>query len=1358
MTIAPLDRSISISSSPEAYAGAQRLSELTEAPYVVLLGAPGMGKTVAFEQFAGSTGDTCVSAFRFRPKHLVGITTLFIDALDEIPLANALEIAQSLEDQTTVRWRVSCRAQDWNEGGKLSQAFGKGLAAHDLEPVVAHLQPLSDEEASTVLSTLGCQEPAALLSTLHTLRSTPFALSPLGLHFLLSVQSERLPSLTRFTLYESGARHFATEHNPFKSEDRQGFDLALDRALDHVGRIFLTLLLAGKHGLQRSSPVADTLLSVHDMGLAQADLTMVLDTALFLKKGEEFLPFHRSIQEFLAARYLARLVTGAAGEVRVHFNRAVALLVSNDGLPADGLKALYAWFACHLVNEGAAQHAQVLAQSDPETLLLHGDAATLPVVSRLSILQGVGKRDPYFRWTPEQWGPAQISTVGLVTPDLVPPVTHMLQAETSTHRLSMLLEALSVGPILEGAAEVCWSVALRQSDIQWCREQAIAAWLHNATPEVPEIWMRIDALCVTEEARRGHLRSVAQLFCAIPGEQLTVGELERVLGCLHRLIATPRLTDAPQDGRGVSAYAIRDIAWHVASHLWRPLILEVPKRWRLQAGVGSLEHSFASVVCIAALTSEEVSADEFARMLIATGLITGVDSTFKRAAEEWQVGRPTDEDVFRALLKVMDKDIADSGSFALGLRALGLKASEALVRLLLDTGEFIVRCGGDYVSRQIGIWTLTLGDSAPTWLTPLLRESPSAVAQAALEHVELHEKEEFERQAQQHESVEHWLMRQISHWKWQAPAVAAGELEQALYWGAEIYCGSRPLAGLRGSGTEGLQEVFGGQLAQSVLEGLLGVWTKGICQDDRGGSGAVIAASASMFLESGQNFFGEPVGRMLQVLSATISMRDWRLKERLEANCIARLSQTFIEDPAHFHQLALIRDASWGALMMKLRDHPSASALHAWAVKKSLEQPDTLKGVHLDSVLRLTELNVEPTELRPLLLDILRCRAYQHDNATEAIIGAEADSADRVRWAYFAVCMQPDQFSDNFLKALDGAKDEVIHRIIVDGYPNSGYWRTPGSTLAVSRLLLQFLFRRTPLREGHFDHVWYDTIKVLKAITLSSEPVAEETLLGLLEDARGTRWEDTLKHELELYRRDVRTRTQKLYSPTDLAKVLSSKGPINAQDLKALVSLVLEEIAAELQASPLNMWKLFWDNNQPKIENDCRDVLAGKLRDKLNVFGNIDVAPEAASSGGTRADVLISHGPFSVPIEAKRTSHSHLWYGHSGQLQTYTLSSSTEGQGIYVVFWFGEALPVTSSPAGVKHNSPNALKTALEDLLPPVLAVTTSVFVLDVSDAARAARLRKSEEFDAAKAAKPIRKPRKPKVAAKPPSRIKGAT
>lgn len=1348
MSIAPLDRLISISSAPEKYADAKRLSELADAPYVVLLGAPGMGKSVAFQHFASQAGALCVPAFRFRRKHLSDAITVFIDALDEVPVHSAIEIANSLEDNPEVRWRVSCREQDWNEGGKLSRAFTEMLAPLNVAPVVAQLQPLSEEEAIAVLTAFGCSAPEVLLSTVHTLRSTPFVMSPLGLKFLMNVRPERLPSLTRFELYESGARHFASEHNLAKAEDRQGSELPPDGILDHAGRVFLTLLLAGKHGVQRTSPAADTLLSIHDLGLGPADLTTVLDTALFLKNGDDFLPFHRSIQEFLAARYLARLVTGSLGEARLHFERALALLVSVDGLPADGLKALYAWFTCYLVKEGALQQAQRLVQQDPETMLLHGDAATLPVHSRITVLKEVGARDPFFRWTPERWGPAQICTVGLVTPDLAPLVKELLGTETSLHRLSMLLEALSVGPALVCTAEACWSVAIRLSAEHWCREQAVAAWLHNASPSVPDIWARIDTLCMAVETQRGQLRSVAQLFCSIPGEQLSVGDVERVLACLKRLNAAFLSQITPQDRRTECAYAVSDIARHVATGLWRTLILDAPKRWRQKAGVGSLEHQFVSVLAIAALSGEGVTAAEFAHMMVATGLITGADSAFKRAAAEWLAARSIVEDVLHALLAIMDREIADSGSLARGFLALGLKSSEALVRLVLSAEAFIASVGVAYVGRQIGIWTLVHGEQVPVWLISLLREARGAAAEAALQHLHLQVKEQSELQAQQPESVEQWLVNQIPKWQRQLKAVAAGELVEALYWGAAVYCGSRPIAKFNESGTEGLQETFGGPLAQAIQEGLAGLWSRETHEDD---SGVITAASASIYLVDRQCFSGKPVPRVLEVLSASLSMRNSLLKERLEASCIDQLNRSLIEDSTYLHQLAATWNTNWIALLYKLGERPARSAIHLWVVQTVLEQHEKLSGALLDGVLRMAELNVEPAEIIPLISNVLRHWSNQNGSTGGLITGSHVENRDRLRWAYFVVCLRPEEFSNDFVRALEAAEDLDIHQIIVDDYPRRGYWQTSASTLAVSRLLLQFLFKRTPLMQGHFDRMWPDTVKVLKAVSLSNEPSVETILLGLLADAKDTRWEGTLRHELELYRRDIRAKTQKFFSPTNLAKVLGGKGPINTQDLKALVLLVLDEIAEELQSSPLNLWQLFWDNNKPKIENVCRDVLAGKLRDKLSLFGSFEVAPEAASSGGTRADLLVSYGSFAVPIEAKRTNHSHLWYGHTGQLQTYTLLNSTGGHGIYVVFWFDGGLDMTSSPAGIKPKSPEALKAALEDMLPAPLAATTSVLVLDVSDASQAAKVRKNSEFDKAKAAKPSRRTRKLKDVAEPP-------
>lgn len=268
MSIAPLDRRITISSKPEHLADIKRLSDLADEPYVVLLGEPGLGKTEAFKHFAAACGLQCEEACLLDPTDLASDGTYFIDAIDEISIDEARGIAQSLRRAKGCRWRVSCRAEDWNSGGALSKAFGSGLAAAGVEPVVAQLQPLDEEEAIAVLTAIGHQSPPTVISTLQALNSPPFVMTPLGLRFLMTVKPEQLSEITRYQLYTSGTTHLAQEHNEARAE----LATAPSRhtILDTAGRIFLTLLTTGKHGVQRSGMGSSNTLDLAEIGLDSA--------------------------------------------------------------------------------------------------------------------------------------------------------------------------------------------------------------------------------------------------------------------------------------------------------------------------------------------------------------------------------------------------------------------------------------------------------------------------------------------------------------------------------------------------------------------------------------------------------------------------------------------------------------------------------------------------------------------------------------------------------------------------------------------------------------------------------------------------------------------------------------------------------------------------------------------------------------------------------------------------------------------------------------------------------------------------------------------------------------------------------
>lgn len=1358
MNIAPLDRRVAARSIGNQPAEVKRLSDLASEQYVVLLGEPGLGKTEAFKHFSTASGFECNEACLLDLDGLEANGTYFIDAIDEVSVEDAHQIAKALKRATGCRWRISCRAEDWNSGGRLSKVFGSQLAAAGSEPVIAQLQPLDEEEAIAVLEAFEHPHPATVISTLQTLMSTPFVMTPLGLRFLMTVPPEKLPAITRYQLYSSGVDHLAREHNQAKAEISAA--PALQVVLDMAGRIFLTLLMAGKHGIKRMAQDNSTSLDLAEIDIDAALASVVLDTALFTKKGDDFIPLHRSIQEFLAARYLARLVADGLGRARLHIERATALIVAADGLPSEGLRPLYAWFICHLVNEGDIGGAKRLVERDPEAVLLHGDAAKLPWELRSQILRSMGDRDPYFKWTVEQWGPVGTCTVGLITPELQDQARVILEVDESLHRILTVLDALSVGSPMPQLADACWSVATRSNTSFWCRKAAVSAWTNCAKPSHDVVWGRIEELSAGHkhlEAER--IRVIAELFCRIPPDQLTPADVLKVLAAVEAALSLPASVVKPRPTVS-TIYAIRDICWHVAvPHLWQSLLLDDPKRWRLSSGVGSLQERFASSLCAMVLTHDtNVTVSQFAKMMLATGSLfaSEVAAGHKPVAANWVSARADHEEIAKALLLLADEDIANVGSIARGLRGLGLQPTADLLRWMLTQDQLLKRVGAKYVGAQAICWVLEPTEDAPSWLIELLDEVGDAevtlvVRELIAQHAEeLAQTKEQSRQANQSEDQ---LVAMAAQWALTASSIENGENTDALIWGAEIYSGNRPLSWVQSSGSKALVEAFGHELAPAYLKGLASVLL-----DDKEWEWVSLprAVSTVILLEQRHKILSSvPASRVLEILFAASRMRDHVQKDKVENYCIERLNQVL--GARELQQLAESQDAFWNSFLERLGNHLEQTPLHSWAARMALAEPQSLSGVTLHRVLSIAKRNLSVEELAPTIKKILD--GQSHDPKTEW--HALREAKDRLQWAFLGVTLDPSSFADTFGKTLRESELRAIHDELASDYKRKISGVDADTALLVSKTLLSGIIQLDPGMSSQDGPQWPDVNAILRTLSASEEPNVEASLQDLLDQSRGTKWVGTFQHELERYRRDIRAQSQRPVSTLDLVKIFGGRGPVDAKDLRALVTIVLEEIASGMQSSSLNPWRLYWDQKvqivkkeqkgqakekqevklTPKIENDCRDALAEKLHDKLHHYGNIRVDIEAASSGGTRADIKVSAGDFYVPIEAKRTDHTHLWFGHSGQLQTYTLAQNTEAQGIYLVFWFGKALKVTPPPAPIKKPATlDALQAALESTLQPELRTNTSVLVLDVSDASDAAKKRKEDGFEQAKAAKPPRK------------------
>lgn len=180
---------------------------------------------------------------------------------------------------------------------------------------------------------------------------------------------------------------------------------------------------------------------------------------------------------------------------------------------------------------------------------------------------------------------------------------------------------------------------------------------------------------------------------------------------------------------------------------------------------------------------------------------------------------------------------------------------------------------------------------------------------------------------------------------------------------------------------------------------------------------------------------------------------------------------------------------------------------------------------------------------------------------------------------------------------------------------------------------------------------------------------------------------------------------------------------MSASDLRAIAVEELRRLRAELRTVDTGDWKMFWNRDGnvavlPLHENECRDYLLSRLRDRMSKYRVAAAAPEAQRAGETRADMLILSGAGrNLPVEVKRHYHPEVWMAAATQLQGYASAPGADGLGIYLVIWFGtDVQPTPPRPDGTARPATAAeLEAMLTEDLPEGLREKTDVIVFDVS-------------------------------------------
>lgn len=226
----------------------------------------------------------------------------------------------------------------------------------------------------------------------------------------------------------------------------------------------------------------------------------------------------------------------------------------------------------------------------------------------------------------------------------------------------------------------------------------------------------------------------------------------------------------------------------------------------------------------------------------------------------------------------------------------------------------------------------------------------------------------------------------------------------------------------------------------------------------------------------------------------------------------------------------------------------------------------------------------------------------------------------------------------------------------------------------------------------------------------------------LLQDVRYTKFYTSLKSIRFNYLR--KTVIQNFQTPTaeQIVHLLDRDEIISVENLRAIVLEELQAYQNDLNGHDISTKSIFYHgemNITNRIdENTATQRIAERLRLRLE---NRQVIPirEGYMKDDNRCDIVFSkliNGRRKIlPVEVKGQWHPELYSAFDSQLnRLYAIHPDAEGQGIYLVLWFGANERVANRK---KHgiNSAEELYLNIQKQIPEELKHRMDIFVLNLA-------------------------------------------
>lgn len=1310
------------------------LASLRDRPAYVLLGEPGAGKTTSFDAEAAAAGARRVSARDFvdlPPEQDWAGKPLFIDGLDEMR-AGATDQSTPLNDirKKLIEigrpdFRLSCREADWlaSDRASLERVTRSGIS-------VFHLDPLTNEQIETILRNAhGVENPAAFLATAAERGLSDLLRNPQNLAMLAKAVEAGWPDSLAET-FERACRQLAQESNAEHRKARRRREVSVDRTLDAAGQLCAVQLLAGVAGFALDLDAASAAYQyLTELGIELADAHhCALDCRLFDGRGqlERREPSHRRIAEFLAARHIAgRVELGG-----LPLGRVRSILSAADGGVVSDLRGLHAWLAVHCLRARAE-----LIDADPLGTVLYGDAGRFSPDDKRRLLRALEREAQRFPWfRSADW---QASPFGaLADRDSVPMLREIIDSPDRSHSHESLLDCVlaAVRHASHPPDPDPNLLALVRDESHWPvnRTSALAAYIRTAgkvRQPLRSLLDEIDAGAVTDSDDE----LAGLLLEALYPEQVAPEDVLRylhpsknpsLLGTYrwfwirHLLARTPAaglpsMADClaamwPSLLPSLDDHHVRDVAGTLlVAALEGAGATSDPERIWAWLGIGLDEHGHCSL--------DHAHGGQIADWLSERPAVLQTLLSFGYA----QIREQTDP---WAYLIDLDQRMRDA---RLPAAAIGWQFEQA--------AAFESEDARSYLFNRAAMAALNQHDYTPALLEvlasiadhhPALRPNVDAWLNSTLDdrRRENHRrKTEREREASRHESE--WQDFARKNYDKIETGTAHPKTMNDL---AMVYFGRfRDAKGKRPE--ERLQVWFGNDLALAQAAGT------GLRRTLDRSDLPPVSEIVKLAKQGRHHYIAEACLAGAEIRFAAQPQDVLNLSEPLLARLVAfRYTHDFEERPAWFRVLILVRPrliadvlVTYASAMIKARKEHVAG-LYPLAFDDEYQAIARLAVLDLLAAYPTRASRSRIHQLENLLVAGLRHadRGALSAMVADRIARRGLDVAQRGQWLCAGLLLDPECYEGQLVAFLQKGEARSLliagffsDRVLqVDGLPDL----SEEALLALIRGIGSHTWPEKEFSSGfvtagaHAAGVVRTLIARLGSLTTDSADAAFATLIA---DDTLRSWHDRLRQHRES-QRVARREAQFSHPPAAaVARLLRNGPPANPADLKALLSQHIRDLARSDRDGDTPGYQRYWNQEPPThmLENYCRDRLLELLKERIRPQG-IDAIAEGRYSEDSRADIRACYAPggFNVPIEIKRDTHKDLWKAvHQQLIAKYARHPGADGNGIYLVFWFGlNGMPVAAD-GGKPPASAADLETRLRGLLNEQERCLIDVVVLD---------------------------------------------